>query len=157
MVGLIIIGQRDYRELPDSDEDYGSILETLELFQTCTYTFRYLNVLLLVTYSMVNVYQATLVVFIVEDTKTTFRFRNECCEIATKDIRRAMEHNNHNRNESIRQRQPTSYCYSEGSLEPHGWKAEAHILSFISVGCSCSRGPSTRAIAFEQPLRLRYD
>jgi len=64
----------------------------------------------------------TLVVFIVEDTKTTFLKRNECCEIAIKDIRRAMEHNNHNRNESIRQRQPTSYCYSEGSLEPHGWK-----------------------------------
>jgi len=44
MVGLITIGQRDYRELPDSNGDYGSILETLELFLTCTYTFRYLNV-----------------------------------------------------------------------------------------------------------------
>lgn len=79
---------------------------------------------------MVNVYQATLVVFIVEDTKTTFRKRNEYCEIATKDIRRAMEHNNHNRNESLRQRQPTSYCYSEGSLEPHGWKQRP--TSFLS-------------------------
>ncbi|KAF9278578.1 hypothetical protein BGZ74_003045 [Mortierella antarctica] len=62
---------------------------------------------LLVTYSMMNVYQATLVVFTVEDTRTTFRKRNECCEIATKDILRVMgqHHNHRNSGESIRQRQ----------------------------------------------------
>lgn len=74
---------------------------------------------------MVNVYQATLVVFIVKDTRTTFRKRNEYCEIATKDILRIMgHHSNHgNSGERIRHRQSTSHYDEEYPSEPTcGWK-----------------------------------
>ncbi|KAF9324435.1 hypothetical protein BG006_000520 [Podila minutissima] len=79
MVGLITIRQRDYPS----------------------------NMLVLITYSMVDVYQAALVVFIVEDTRTTFRKQNECCEIATKDILRVMgQHHNHRNSGEGAERSP---------------------------------------------------
>ncbi|KAG0334331.1 hypothetical protein BG004_000447 [Podila humilis] len=42
---------------------------------------------LLVTYSMVNLYQATLVVCIVEDTRTTFKKRAQGCDVGQQDAR----------------------------------------------------------------------
>lgn len=42
-VGLITIGQHDYREFPGNNGDDGSILEALGLFLTRIYSFRYLN------------------------------------------------------------------------------------------------------------------